>query len=286
MRVTFLGTGAATSCPLPYCHCSNCRQAWALGGPSLRRRSSVLINGDLMVDPGPDMMTAAFNCRVSLWELRYCLLTHPHSDHFDLNHLFTRHPEYAVVDMPVLHLYASRGALPRLVASARIESYDADLLDPAYCKKMLNLEIHEVEALRTFEAGSYRVTAFPAHHDPTVEPLLYAIQDGTTTVFYGADTASLPEQAWEGFHALKLRFDLVILDHTYGPGFLRDDHLDATQFIEHVRRMRDEALLNDKARIFATHISHEGNPVHPELVQFASRNGYEVACDGLVVEMA
>jgi phosphoribosyl 1,2-cyclic phosphate phosphodiesterase len=288
MKVTFLGTGAATSYPLPFCHCSNCRQAWALGGPSLRKRSSVLINQDLIVDLGPDVMAAAFSHDVSLWDLRYCLMTHPHSDHFDMNHLFTRHPEYAVVDMAPLHIYASRGALPRLVASSKIESYDADLPDPDYCKNVLSLRIHQVQALRPVDVGSYRVTAFRASHDPSVEPLLYAIRDGAKTVFYGADTSALSDETWQGFHDHNLRFDVVILDHTYGPASSRlnqPDHLDAPQFVQHVRRMRSEGLLTERVRIFATHISHEGNPVHPELTRLAAENRYEVAYDGLSVEM-
>jgi phosphoribosyl 1,2-cyclic phosphate phosphodiesterase len=47
--------------------------------------------------------------------------------------------------------------------------------------------------------------------------------------------------------------------------------------------MREEDLLTDQARAFATHIAHEGNPVHPELVGFAARHGYEIAYDGLTV---
>ena len=288
MKVTFLGTGAATSYPLPFCHCSNCRQAWTIGGPSLRRRSSVLINNDLIIDFGPDVMTAAFSHNVSLWDVRYCLLTHPHSDHFDMNHLFTRHPEYAVKDIFLLHLYASKGALPRLVMASKIESYDSDLISPEYCRSVLNLQFHQVEVFCPFDVGSYLVTAFPANHDPTVEPLLYTIKDRTRTVFYGADTATLPEQVWRGFHNHKLRFDIVILDHTYGPGSSRvnqPDHLDAFQFVRHVRRLQDEKLLNDGACIFATHLSHEGNPIHDELVRYALSNGYQVAYDGLVVNL-
>src|SRR5689334_18152478 len=39
--------------------CQNCRQAWLQGGPSLRKRSSALINSDLLIDLGPDIMTAS-----------------------------------------------------------------------------------------------------------------------------------------------------------------------------------------------------------------------------------
>ena len=147
----------------------------------------------------------------------------------------------------------------------------------------LNLEIHQIEALQTFTVGPYQVTAFPANHDPTVDPLLYAVEVGGRSIFYAADTATLPEETWQGFRRRKLRFDLVILDHTYGPDESGSDHLSAQQFIEHLARMREEGLLADKARAFATHIAHEGNPVHPELEDFAGRHGYKVAYDGLTV---
>jgi len=112
---------------------------------------------------------------------------------------------------------------------------------------------------------------------------LYAIEAQGRWIFYGTDTAALPEETWQGFHQHRLRFDLVILDHTYGPDETGSDHLSARQLSEHAARMRAEGLLTNKARIFATHIAHEGNPAHPELVDFAAELGYEVAFDGLTV---
>jgi phosphoribosyl 1,2-cyclic phosphate phosphodiesterase len=75
----------------------------------------------------------------------------------------------------------------------------------------------------------------------------------------------------------------VILDHTYGPEEPGTDHLSARQLIAHAARMREEGLLNEGARVFATHIAHEGNPPHPELAAFAEAHGYEVAYDGLMI---
>jgi len=44
-----------------------------------------------------------------------------------------------------------------------------------------------------------------------------------------------------------------------------------------------EGALKDGGRVFTTHIAHESNPVHDELVRFASQHGYEVTYDGLEV---
>jgi phosphoribosyl 1,2-cyclic phosphate phosphodiesterase len=62
--------------------------------------------------------------------------------------------------------------------------------------------------------------------------------------------------------------------------------MSAREFIAHLARLRDENLLRPNARVLATHIAHPGNPPHPELVKFAAPYGYEIAYDGLTVEVA
>lgn len=282
MKITFLGTSGANAYPIAFCKCDNCERARLLGGPSLRSRAAALINDDLLIDLGPDIMTSAFTHGCSLANVKYCLQTHSHADHLDPTHLLSRSPEFGVVGAPRLHFYAS-AATTRIMAELFQGFYDpANLLDSEVGER-LNLEIHQIEALQAFAVGTYQVTTLPANHDPTAESLLYAISAEGQTVFYGVDTAALPEETWQGFHDYKLRFDVVILDHAYGPGLPGTDHLSAEQFIEHIARMRVEGLLTDNARAFATHISHEGNPPHPELVEFARGNGYEIAYDGLML---
>ncbi len=282
MIITFLGTAAANAYPEAFCRCDNCERARALGGPSLRRRSAVLINDDLLIDLGPDIMTASFAHGRPLTRVRYCLQTHAHADHLDPSHLLSRSPGDGVVDAPRLHFYASAATAQRAAQLLERDCAPASLLDPEAGER-LNLQIHQIDALQSFAVGPYQVSAFPANHDPTVEPLLYAVEGDGRAIFYGTDTATLPEETWQAFHRHKLRFDVVILDHTYGPDELGSDHLNAQQFVEHVARLNEEGLLADKVRVFATHIAHAGNPVHPELADFAARHDYEVAYDGLLV---
>ena len=70
MVITFLGTAAATARPLVFCRCQACRRAWTQGGKDLRRRSSVLIDDDLLIDLGPDLMSAAFSCGADVSRIR------------------------------------------------------------------------------------------------------------------------------------------------------------------------------------------------------------------------
>lgn len=282
MQITFLGTSAANAYPEAFCLCENCTRARALGGPSLRKRSAALINDDLLIDLGPDVMSAAQMHGVPLTNVRFCLQTHAHADHLDTSHFLSRSPGYGVVGAPRLHFYASAGTLRAAAHRLERECAPHGFRSPE-SEAHLNLKIHQIEPLQLFTAGRYRVIAFPASHDPVEEPLLYAVSTEERSLFYSTDTATLSEDIWAAFHNHRCRFDLVILDHTYGPEEPGTDHLSARQLIAHAGRMREEGLLTEGARIFATHIAHEGNPPHPELATFARMHGYEVAYDGLKV---
>ena len=282
MNLTFLGTAAANAFPEAFCSCKNCEQARVLGGPSLRKRSAVLIDDELLIDLGPDVMSASNQHNLPLTRLCYCLQTHPHADHLDTSHFLSRSPEYGTRGAPRLHFYASQGTLQAAAKLLERDCAPASFLDPEVGER-LNLTLHAVEAFQPFQVGRYQITPFPASHDPEMQSLLYAVQADGRSIFYGTDTAVLQEAVWDGFHQHKLCFDLVILDHTYGPEEDGGDHLSAHQLIEHAERMRQEGLLSGKARILGTHIAHEGNPPYPELAAFAAKHGYEIAYDGLTL---
>lgn len=284
MQLTFLGTAAANAYPEAFCRCQNCQEARAEGGRSLRKRSAALVNDNLLLDLGPDIMTAAQMHAVNLTNVRYCLQTHPHADHLDLSHLLSRSPGFGVVGAPRLHFYASSATLARADQTFRSDLSGYGLFDPE-AEAELNLKIHQVTPWQPFEVGPYSVVALPANHAPGCGSLLYAIESGGRTIFYGTDTATLFEETWQAFHQQQMQFDVVVLDHTYGPDEPGSDHLNAHQFIEHVTRLREEEILKEHGRVFATHIAHEGNPVHTKLTEFAFRHGYEIAYDGLTVAL-
>jgi phosphoribosyl 1,2-cyclic phosphodiesterase len=242
-----------------------------------------LINDDLLIDLGPDIMAASQIHGRSLQQVQYCLQTHPHADHMDLSHLLSRSPGFGVVGAPVLQFYASRETLQR--AARTFESLAGFNLLSSEAEKQLNFSVHQLQPLEPFQAGPYSVTAFPANHAPGVGAMLYAIEANRRAIFYGTDTGPLFEETWQVFPERKMRFDVVILDHTYGPNQTGGDHLCARQVIEHANRMRTEGILDRHGRVFATHIAHEGNPAHGELEAFAKGQGYEVAYDGLVLEV-
>jgi len=284
MKITFLGTSGANAFPEAFCNCNNCTQARTLGGPSLRKRSALLVNDDLLIDLGPDIMSASQIHGCSLSNVKYCIQTHPHADHLDVSHLLSRSPDHGVIGAPRLNFYASQETLQQAAATFAQDLSEKNLLSPA-TQEYMNLKLHTVMPLRPFTFGRYRVTALPANHAPTMGAMLYAVESDNRCIFYGTDTATFLDQTWQAFHDNRMRFDVLILDHTYGLDQSGNDHMNSNQVIEHIERMSNEGLLAKNARAFATHIAHAGNPPHPTLEIYAKQHGYDIAFDGLSLEV-
>lgn len=283
MDITFLGTAASEGYPVAFCGCENCERARDLGGANLRNRSSAVVDGVLLLDLGPDVLAASVAHGVPLTGVRYCLLTHEHVDHFDASHLLSRSP-FNDVQAPRMALYATVGALARAATAIDHHLPPGGLLDPDV-QHQLNLSVCPIAPGGTFHAGPYRVTAVPAAHDPKIVALLYAIERDGRSLFYATDTGPLPEAAWEALADWGGRFDVVVLDHTFGLKKRSTGHNNADQFVETIERLRAGGLVAEGCRIFAHHIGHHSNPDHESLSLFAAGRGYAVAHDGLTVRV-
>jgi phosphoribosyl 1,2-cyclic phosphate phosphodiesterase len=285
MELTFLGTGAATACPLPFCRCETCRAAREGGGRDVRSRASLLIDGDLLIDLGPDAVASAARLGRDLTNVRWWLQTHAHSDHFDAGHLVTRLAEYAAREVRPVTLIASRPCMARMSERMALEEAGATLMDVAW-RDRLRLRAIEVSHADTVVAGPYRVTAIESLHDPSVGSLIYAVERGGAAFLYAVDSVELTEDAWALLRARDMRFHAVAIDHTYGSGVGGGGHLGAEGVARTIERLKAERLLAPGAVVYATHISHEGNPPHAELERYAARRGYRAAWDGLSVRVS
>jgi hypothetical protein len=75
------------------------------------------------------------------------------------------------------------------------------------------------------------------------------------------------------------------MDHTMGTGSPSDVHMNRTQFVEQLTRMRDSGLLADDARVYAHHFAYHSNALHDALEADAATLEYRVTYDGLTVEV-
>jgi len=287
VKIKFLGTGAAAACPLPFCNCEMCAESRQTGGKDFRKRSSILINDDLLIDMGPDFMSASFVHGVDTTKIRYWLQTHSHSDHFDGGHfLISRIAEYAAKNVNPLCLYASANCIQNMSKMLGRQWKDANLYETRWLDR-LNLKVAEVKHGEEFSCGSYVITALSTHHDTNDGSFLYLINDHSRKLFYGldADEMTLKGKTMDYFADNHIYLDVVVLDHTFGYGINLDAHLNANQVIETINEMKKRNIIDKDTKIFASHISHEGNLKHDEFVLFANKYGYDVAFDGLEIDI-
>lgn len=283
MQLTFLGTSASEGYPNAFCDCENCTAARRAGGPSLRKRSSALVNRDLLIDLGPDLMAASQQHGISLAQIHYCLQTHEHEDHLDPSHFGSRSQFCGVYGTPRLHYYASQGVFEKAAQYlGRAQAVTHGLLNEELAEK-LNLAPHVVEPFQRFPVGPYDVLSVQANHAQPLTAMLYVIGQGERTLFYGTDTSEMGEETWQALTGYGHPFNVVVLDHTFGDKGRSGGHMNTEQFLEQVARLRQENLLTTDARIYATHIAHHSNPIHEELATFAQQSGYLVAYDGLEI---
>ncbi len=288
MNITFLGTAAAEGYPDPFCACGNCVEARQLGGTSFRYRSSALIDGQLLIDMGPDLVAASMRHGLPLNHVRYSLQTHPHNDHLDALAFFARHQGCLVRDLQPMQYFCSESALIRLNALENLESGDTDLRDPEEQRKR-KIEFNVIAPWQAFQVGDYRVQSVRATHGGgKIEAMLFAIADSQgNQLFYGTDTGVLADGTWNRLAELGWVFDLFILDHTGGfdnPGG-SGSHQNADTFREEIYRAREAGVITDRTRILATHFAHHSNPTHGKLTAITGPAGYEPAFDGMSVTL-
>jgi len=271
MKFTFLGTGAAEAIPDPYCRCRVCEVARRERGPHIRARSSALVNDDLLIDLGPDLLTSANAVGAYLGGLKVLLVTHRHSDHWLLSNLEWRKEGFTPTPTEPMVVYGPADALGMI--TERLE-------DGA------NFTTQVVSGGDSWTAGGYTITAVPAKHGGGwLEPLLYVIDDGEHKAFYGTDTGPLLEEAWDVLRALG-PMDLVALDATGGTGDAGDGHHSLHTFpVTRQRLIAEGVVVPGKTQMIAHHFSHNGHLTYDELVARYGEFGVGVSYDGMVVAL-
>ena len=72
MKITVLGSGGF-GYPLVFCNCEYCRKARKLGGRNIRKRASLLINDEMIIDLTPDCQCAMNMYNKDMGKTKYLL---------------------------------------------------------------------------------------------------------------------------------------------------------------------------------------------------------------------
>ncbi|WP_211748075.1 MBL fold metallo-hydrolase [Paenibacillus sp. Marseille-Q4541] len=266
MKVLFHGTAAFEGIPSLFCHCETCKQAKVLGGKNIRTRTSVLIDEVLKIDFPADTLYHSIRDSVDMDKVRDLLFTHSHSDHLYPEDLLIRAFGYAqFMEEEELHLYG----------------HDLPIKN---CSQLLATEFHRfqfhnLKPFETIQTQTATITPLLANHDPKETCLLYYIEKGGKTIFYGHDSGWFPEQTWNWLKGKKL--DLAILECTTGNAEQCDGHMNVKDTLKTRDWLVENHVMQAEGRIVVTHFSHNAHLLHEDLVRIFEPNGITVAFDGM-----
>jgi len=273
LKITILGTAAGEALPAPFCDCPTCVHARTHRGRNTRKRTATLINDDLLVDCGPDLIASTQQFGISLSRLRTLVVTHAHSDHWHIPNLLTRLPDFCPIPPTPLRIY---GPGPVTGSLRRTNKWSQVMAQGA-------LSVQTVRAGERWQSGRYWITAVPANHAGDQAALLYVINDGERKLFYATDTGPLTDRAWR-IVAREAPFDAVLMDETLGTAEWPQHHSLRT-FLEDHDRFIHEGWLAEEAQFVALHFSHQSNPPHEGLVAHFAPYNVRVAYDGMVINL-
>lgn len=263
MEVLLLGTGAADGIPNPFCRCPTCTDHRVRG--ELRTPTSVLVDGRLLLDPGPEAPRQVSRLGRDLVGLEAILVGHAHDDHLDPAVLLHRS---WVTDAPL-----------RLAGPAPVVAWARQWLEP----EQAEVGFTTLTAGDTVDLAGYRVTALPAHHEAFGEALCYLVEGADAVLLYATDTGLLPEPAWELLRGR--RADLVLLEETFGARSDKGErHLHLATFAATTERLRAAGVVDAASRVVAVHLAHD-NPPAAELAAALARCGAEALPDGSVIDV-
>ena len=262
MKVTFLGTGAAD---------------WDINayapGAFHRRFSSVLINRDLLVDPGPHVFHF---CETEgtpdlLENVKNIIVTHSHGDHFN---------SATVARLCVgkdCTLWADLACMRKLIRELGEET-------------AAKIRFVETRRNRDYEIGGYKVTSLRSNHatdDPDEDTRIYLIEEGGRILFYGCDSAWIPTVSWNVIRGKAV--NAMVLELTCGETATYDwrifEHNTPEMLDIMLTMFRKYSLFAPDVKYYVSHLARTLHTDHKGLVEYLKLRGVTPAYDGFSFEV-
>ena len=239
MKIIVLGSGGF-GYPLAFCDCEYCRKARILGGTNIRKRASMLVNDEMIIDLTPDCQVSMNMYGKDMWKVKFLLQTHTHLDHFDINQFTTLDYKYAIKRKDSLMLVCSELCLNDI--QNKVSKYDKmNLYNDDYLNK-INLKTKTLNHGESIIFGTYNIKAIYCSHDENIGAQLYLIKQNGKTLLYATDTPPITETTLRELKGEKI--DCIFLDESFG---LRDytfSHLNIKSFDEYINTLKQNRLLN------------------------------------------
>jgi phosphoribosyl 1,2-cyclic phosphate phosphodiesterase len=274
LTIRLLGTSAARPVPHWGCVCSQCSDA-RMNPRGTRTRSSILVDGRILVDPGPDIYRQLSGLPpAELAVIHDVIITHPHADHYlGLDDLAELRALTQLEQIPVWSQFDSWTLI--LVTFGYLVSHD---LDPSVKRPFVR---RDMMLGQSFELGKgLTFTPFDTFHTSTFSTAGLVIEQKDLRVVYAPD---FYDSSFLGL----IEPDLLILDGTFldvdQHGYVPDMAEGHGRHLPIVEGIRFAQAIRARRTLF-THIGHVGCSVD-ELNEYFPNDTFDVAYDGQLVEV-
>ncbi len=277
MKITYLGTAAAEGAPAMFCHCENCEKFRKVGGRNFRARSQALIDGKLLVDFNADTYLNFQRFGLDLSAVKNIIVTHSHHDHFVPFDL-TEKKTYKAKGMiePTVTLYGNKAVLENYKRFIVQEEDDEE-----------NVILKELKLFESVQIDEYKVTPLKATHMQGEDTFIFLIEKDKKTILYCNDTGLLPKESVDYMVKNNVRLDFIGFDCTFAatPNVKWTGHMGLDTNVKQFNEFKEKGVASDKTQVLITHFSHWNLLLHDEMVELASKFGFEVAYDGISFEI-
>ena len=228
----------------------------------VRRSSSILVDGDILVDCGPHTLDSLRIAGISLDSISSVVITHLHDDHFNIDNI---------------------------LAIAKSKNTPLKL----YVREDADIDIScDVEIVRMKPFAQYclnngiTVTGMDANHDASAYPQHLLFKKNDKSIFYGCDGAWLLNTTYYALQNAKL--DMMVLDCTTGDyegDYRMGEHNSIPMLRVMLPSLRAFGVINEKTKVYFSHLAPSLHASHSETEKIANKMGAHVAYDGLQIQI-
>lgn len=287
MKLTFLGTGAGEGYPGYWCECPHCTYARKHRGKNLRTNSSMVIDEELLIDIGPSCFDNAARFGVNLSKIKTLLVTHPHEDHLQPQHLYWRNTDESL--LPLTYVEKMRHGGPRFTDIPQLNIYGNSFVMETLGKSLddmeeLKINLHEIKEGKEEKTDGYRILPVRGNHGSQQGfSHSYIIQKDGKTLLYALDSGSYDEDQFALIQ--EYQYDAVIMEGTTGLNEQYGGHMCLVNNIRIRERLKENKCLRENSRFLLTHLSPHWCPPHDWYESIVASEGLELAYDGLQIEI-
>jgi phosphoribosyl 1,2-cyclic phosphate phosphodiesterase len=278
-----LGTAASEGIPALFCQCELCMEAKRRGGKNIRTRTSMIIGEKFKIDFPPDSYLHMQKYGLDLGKLDYILISHNHSDHFDVEELanYRKYTAYLSRTEP-LRIFLNQSGYEHLLNSEEFKNVE----------EMNPIEFIILEPFRRYETEELYFTPVLVQHAVNQQCFNFFIEmKSGKNIFYGMDAKVYPESTLEFLKKCKLDVCICDATHLYEPCTTHMYYYDVVAFHKF---LCENSILKQDSIFIVNHFSHNGNKetdggnlllLHEKLEELYDKLGMKVAFDGMEIEI-